>query len=834
MRLGASLNPSTLGVKARRWVRRAGRVLLLAGAALSVWSASAVAQTTLRNRGPAPPIPDDGLGPRDLLLQADQVVRDDTTSTVTAAGHVEARYQGKVLRADKITYNSVTGATHAVGNAVIVNPDGTTEYGEDVVLDDQFRAALALGFATRQTGNVTIAAGAAVRRNDVVNQLNQAVYTSCNICADNGAPKSPTWSISASRIVQDRTHQVIYYRNAVIRVLGIPIFYAPVFWHPDPSAPRRSGFLTPRFELSNRRGFSYQQPYLQTLGPSTDLIVSPQINTKVNPMLNLRYTERFYSGEIDLRGGYTYEYDFDNHIKFGNDTSRSWFLGRGLFDVTPDKSWVWGFGVERVTDPTLFERYNITQVYQDRGPFPADTDRLITQLYTVRSNDTSYLSAAALDFESLRAYSVDPTTGQGIYESSRAFPIVGPLLEARYDPAQPVLGGQLQVTASAVNLSRNGNRVISIYDPTGVTPEGPQLLSDVSLPALSQLPQAKEISALTYTDSRRASLGGDWRTTFTLNSGIQIEPFVQGRGDFYSIDDPQLLNVATGATTAGKSTVERIYGVAGANLSWPFIKPIGSASLVLEPLAQIALSPVYRVNPNIPNEDSVSFEYDETNLFSVDRFSGFDLVEGGQRLNVGGRGTLDWGTGQSATVLVGRTFRAEPDPQFAQTSGLANDDSDWIVAASTQPLPGMNLFTRARLDATSFDLRREETGISYGTARYSVSVRYDYNQSGISQTETGQTVIGKTEDVSVAGQAFVTRHWGFSANVSRDLADDVFPIAQVGLIYDDECIRVDVLYTHSEVYGNVIGTSNGVTFRISLSTLGGAVQAAPTNSRGSR
>ena len=237
-----------------------------------------------------------------------------------------------------------------------------------------------------------------MRRNEVVNQLNDAVYTSCNICADNGAPKSPTWSISASRIVQDRQHQVIYYRNAVVRVLGIPIFYAPVFWHPDPTAPRRSGFLTPKFELSNRRGFSYQQPYLVTLGASTDLIISPQLNTKVNPMLNLRYTERFYSGEIDLRGGYTYEYNFNNHVKFGDDTSRSWFLGRGLFDVTPDKNWVWGFGIERVTDPTLFERYNITQVYQDRGPFPADTDRLITQLYTVKANDTSYLSAGRARF----------------------------------------------------------------------------------------------------------------------------------------------------------------------------------------------------------------------------------------------------------------------------------------------------------------------------------------------------------------------------------------------------------------------------------------------------
>ena len=178
-------------------------------------------------------------------------------------------------------------------------------------------------------------------------------------------------------------------------------------------------------------------------------------------------------------------------------------------------------------------------------------------------------------------------------------------------------------------------------------------------------------------------------------------------------------------------------------------------------------------------------------------------------MNVGGRGTLDWGTGQNASVLIGRTFRAEPDPQFSQTSGLEGDDSDWIVAATTQPLPGLSLFSRTRLGSTSFDLEREEAGVSYSTPRYSGSVRYDLNQSGLVENLTGQTSLGKTEDISVAGQAFVTRHWGFSANVSRDLHDNIFPIAQVGLIYDNECIRVDVLYTHSEIFENVIGSSNG-------------------------
>ncbi len=871
MRKGALRSPGCGGVSfAKAWFAKASarasrRALLLAGvAALAchAGAASAQPQGNIRNRAPAAPLPDDGLGPRDLLLQADSVAQDQPHSLVTASGHVEARYQGKTLRADKMVYNTTTGVAHAYGHAVVVSPDGSVIYGEDITLDDQFRAAVALGFATRQVGNTTLTAGSAVKRNETVNQLNNAVYTACNICALDGRPVAPTWSISASRIIEDRQRGVIYYRNAVIRVLGVPIFYAPVFWHPDPTTPRRSGLLAPKIEYSRRRGGSYEQPYLQTLGPSTDLIVSPQINTRVNPFLNLRLTERFYSGMVDVRAGYTDSRNFNNDVKFGDNTSRSYVLARGLFDVTPDKNWVWGFGAERVTDPTLFERYGIHNVYTDRGPFPADTDRLISQVYTVREDTNSYVSIAALDFQSLRAYGLKPnfvdgqpvivggvqTSGpEGAFESSKAFPIVGPLIEARFDPPDAFLGGQLRLQADAVALTRN-DAVLSVFDPTGVIVQGPQLENNGAAydTAAKLFAESKvsgqtvhqQISALSYTDSRRASLGGNWQSTFTLDDGIRIQPFVYGRGDFYSISDAQIYNPNTGNLDPGKSTVGQLSGTAGANLSWPFIKPIGAASIVLEPLAQVDVSPVYKVNPNIPNEDSASFEYDETNLFSVNRFSGFDLLEGGQRINVGGRSTVDWGTGQNASLLVGRTFRAQDDPQFTATSGLQNTSSDWIVAATASPIPGMSLFTRSRLNSSSFALEREEAGAAYGSARFSASVRYDLEHSGlqeiVSGANIGQSVTAPSQDISAGGFFFFTRNWGVSAVVSRDLQQDVFPIAQVGLIYDNECIRVDVLYTRDETYGNVIGNSDSISFRISLSTLGGTAPLAPANSRGSR
>ena len=202
---------------------------------------------------------------------------------------------------------------------------------------------------------------------------------------------------------------------------GIPLFYTPFFSHPDPDAPRASGLLVPQIAVTGKRGASYQQPILWVISPSEDPTVSPQINTKVNPFLTLDWRERFYSGELDARVGYTYEQDFNgNGTKFGPATSRSYILANGDFNLTPN--WSWGFTADRTSDPRIFDKYDIPSAYADHGLFMSDSQRLLSQLYVTRQDDNSYLSLVALDVQGLR------TT-----DNNRTFPTVAPLVEGRYD-----------------------------------------------------------------------------------------------------------------------------------------------------------------------------------------------------------------------------------------------------------------------------------------------------------------------------------------------------------------------------------------------------------------
>ncbi|MES2033114.1 MAG: LPS-assembly protein LptD [Pseudomonadota bacterium] len=735
-----------------------GRVGLMAGVALLTL---AVAQPTLaQEAAPTPPAPaDDGLGQSGFYLESDLLTQDDANQVVTAEGSVEVRYRGRTLRANKLIYEVGTGLITAKENVVIIDPSGAVSFADEMVLDEEMRAGVARGFSARLEGNVKIAAATAIRRSDNVNELNRAIYTPCEICAEDKT-KPPTWSIRADKVIQDREKRIIYYRNAVIEMFGVPIFYAPVFWHADPSAERASGLLAPKILFSDRRGLSYEQPYAWIISPSQDLVISPQINTKVNPFVNFQWRKRFYSGEINARFGYTYEYDLDGDgDRIGDQTSRSYILADGAFQI--DENWKWGFAAERTSDDLLFDKYDIGDVYAQRGLIASDDKRLTSQIYAVRQDQRSYFSIAALSIQGLRPDDID-----------RTFPLVAPLVEARWEPESAVLGGRLRFEGSAVALTREQSQYVAT-DPG--------------------------------TDSRRASALADWRASYTFGSGLRLSPFAQLRGDVYNIDEND-------PTYPDSETVARAVGVAGVDISYPLWRRDGDRTIVLEPMLQVALSPDSDPDARIPNEDSMVLEFDETILMRANKFPGFDLYEGGQRVNIGGRASVMYDDGRGASVLLGRSFRAKEDPQFPARSGLQDTSSDWIVAAEAKPMKGVSLFGRARFSDDDGDVRRIEAGIDVKTERASGFIRYLRDNQDITGVQR--------EDVDFAGDVMISGNWGVTFAGVRDVENDVWRRQEFGALYRDDCLDIAVVWVHEETYNRQLGPSDSVILRLTLATLG--------------
>ncbi|THD75107.1 MAG: LPS-assembly protein LptD [Phenylobacterium sp.] len=783
----------------RRPPSAAARRALLAGAAIAVLCAGPAAAQQVHAPGfrtpNVTPVPD-GLKPGEMYMEADQIVRDDEHNITTAEGSVEIRYQDRTLRADKLIYTQADdkgqGTIRAIGHVQIINSDGSVEFADSMLLDDKMQAGVAQAFSLRMpetdgthTVEVKIASATVVRRSEDIQELNEAIYTPCPVCANNHA-KTPTWSITAERVVKDTPHRLIYFRHARIHVFGIPVAYFPIFWTADPSAERASGLLTPKIQISDRRGFSYEQPYLWVLSPSADLIVSPQLNTKVNPFLNLRYRERFYTGDIDVRVGFTHDYDFDSTgERFGDSTNRSYILARGGFQVNDD--WRWGFTAERTSDPLIFDKYQIGNVYETRGPYLPDDRRLISQIYAVRQDQQTYFSIAAMDFQGLRAG-----------DNDRTFPLVAPLIEARDDLPEDVLGGRLRINLSAVGLTRDQSADNQA----------------LNLPGL---------------DSRRATGELDWRAAYTSGLGIRIEPFVEARADGYSLSD-----VLTGIGSQVKSeTTGRVLATVGADITYPFYRRIGNATVLLEPEIQLAASPNAKQivigkdasgNPVYLNEDSVAFEFDESTLFRSDKFPGYDLYEDGVRANVGGRAEVLWDDGRRASLLVGRSFRAETNTVFPANSGVQQTASDWIVAGDATPIVGVTLFARARLDSDSLEPHRVEAGVNLANKWGSAFVRYLRDDSSL----LGPTVINgvvipagqKVENFEMGGDVPIGKNWGFTAYGNRDLIQNAWVLRDLGVYYRDDCARVDVIYRREDTVIGRLGPVNSIALRLTLATLG--------------
>ncbi|CAN5162293.1 LPS-assembly protein LptD [soil metagenome] len=795
---------------------------LLTGAALAaclplVLTTAAMAQTASPPTTDQTPAPD-GLPPQAIYIEAGSATREgDTISAIGDGERALARFQSHTLRAGRVTYDMAAGVGVADDRVELTSPAGDTVYASHLELDSELTAGVAVDFATRLSNGASLMAATAVRRSAKVNELNYALFTPCAICDAEGNPKTPSISIQAEKVVQDEELRAILFRNATFRVGGVPVFWLPAFAVPDPTVDRHSGFLVPNISYDEGRGVSVEAPYLLVVSPSEDWLISPQINADVAPFLNLQWRRRFADAMIVARGGYTYARNFgdfdrdgdgdtEGNVNFGDLTSRSYLLAFGRYD--PAGPWRGGFTAERVSDKSLFDRYDIRNPYQDNGLYYGDQRRLISQLYAERQTDRSYLSIAAFSIQSLR---LDPRfadtdfrdeEGYKVFENDNTLPIVAPLVDARWEPSGQVLGGRLRLKASAVSLTRDAY---------------------VGLPVL----RLDGLAALPTTtggvDSRRVTFQTDWRRVFISPGGVRYEPFIDARADFYAVSDlPAILGSEDTTITRGRVT-------AGIDVSYPLIRRISATSdLILEPLAQLSVANKPDLDRRIPNEDSQTFELDETSLFRVDRIPGYDLYEGGARLTAGARATLRWDQGRTASLFVGRSVRADDEDAFYVSvpdmparrynpSGLASTVSDWVVQGSFAPTDRIRGWAHATVDGSG-DIRRAEAALD-GTwgRRNAAVVSYIIDRSNPQAGPLNRNY----EFVQLTGQQFVYGNWGVAVAGIADLERDLITRSEVGLLFDDDCFRFEIGFRQDNTRVRPSGPSEGVYVRLNLATFGG-------------
>ncbi len=775
----------------------------------------------------------DGLVDGAAYIEADRIIQTDENHIV-ATGNVQMRYKDKIIRADKITYDAQTDITVAEGHTQTINDDGSVQYSDRISYNGTQESGSSENFAAIDKDNAKVFARRVDRVNDYTTRLTNIIYTPCELCRKHGTTTEPSWSIEASQITQRKDKKMVFYNNAIIKLQGVPVLYTPYMWTPDPELDRASGFLTPKILFARKRGgFSYEQPYLWSISPYSALIVSPQINAGVNPLLNLEFDRHFYSGSLKVRFGVTNEAMFGSDGKrIGASDSRDYLLADGAFKINED--WRWSFTAQHVKDRSgfvnsstgkpydyanFFERYGIDNAFDQVGEWTADSRELINQAHVTRQTSNSYVSLSMANFQSLAIGGfLDPTTGAPLVFTSAStfrtdvpvaldsdvYPVLAPMLEARWSPEHRFLGGQATLSLNGIILKHK------VYT------------------AASGAPQLAQTNLTPY-DTARLSAGASWYGHMTTSGGLVWGPFFDVRHDEYH---------ETSLDTTGQAyNVSRDLGTAGINFSYPLVRRLKGATAIIEPIAQLALSPDAQTSPYLPTEDSQSLEFDTTTLFRANKSPGFDIYESGRRLNLGLHSQLKYDSGLQIDGLIGRTLRDKPEAQFLRNvvlngktytydpSGLGRQNSDWVADASFDTGKGLYGYTRLRMDSDTFRLAQGEWGVSVFRPNTEATVRYIFNDILATPTLSANGKLQRFgdnyRDFQLYARHFFTKNWGAAARLDRDIVANTWRRSTVSVIYRNDCIWYELVYQRNEsnLYAHNGKPQSTILFRLNFPTL---------------
>jgi LPS-assembly protein len=372
---------------------RCGAALLaltLGMAALPVLAKDAATQ--------APPVaaPDpsaEAENPR-IGFEADGLSYDNDGDVVTATGNVILRRLGQSVRADTVTWNRRTGEIVAAGNIRFVDADGNQLFTDRIELTDELKAGAMenLLLALREGGRLAAERGARLDNNTI--ELTNAAYSACAVEDEGGCPRTPSWRITAARVIYDPAEKQVKFHGARLELFGMRLMPLPTISIAT-DGRAITGTLIPDLRLSASNGVEISEAYYWRLADNRDLAVRGHLYTGALPMVSAQYraltgtgayqvtsyatrSTRIGVGGSGIGGGSTSQQDF-----------RGYLFANGRFQLDP--KWSITGSLRLASDRTFLRRYDISR-----------DDRLRSMIDVERIDDDSYLSIAGWATQTMR------------------------------------------------------------------------------------------------------------------------------------------------------------------------------------------------------------------------------------------------------------------------------------------------------------------------------------------------------------------------------------------------------------------------------------------------
>jgi LPS-assembly protein len=744
-----------------------------------------------------------------MLVKADEIDYDYANHRVAAVGNVQIYYRNATIEADRVVYDQTNKRLHAEGNVRLTDADGKITYGSIMDLSDDYRDGFVDSLRLDSPDQTRMAAARAERSNGNTTVFHSGVYTACAPCKDD-PKKPPLWQVKAARIIHDQAEKMIYFEDARLEFFGKPIAFLPYFSAPDPTVKRKTGVLAPIITSSTIYGQALEVPYYWALAPDYDATFSPMITTKQGPLLQGEFRQRLLNGAYSIRGAGIYQLDrgyFSNNNGVpapGDRNFRGSVESEGKFAIN-DK-WVWGWDGVLLTDKTFLSDYNPRlSSYHYTDTLGAAANSGISQLYLAGKGDRSYF-----DIRSIYYY------GFSTADVQKEIPVIHPVIDYDYTFNHPVIGGELGYNINFTSLTRSQAEFDAV-NRTALNVGSCAQTADTSIINSSNC----LLRGIPGTYSR-FSADTHWRRSFTDSFGQVFTPFMSLRADAASMqidNDPGVSNYIN----TGDSNLTRATPTVGLEYRYPFINVQSWGTQTFEPIAQVIARPSEPQVGKWPNEDAQSLIFDDTNLFKIDKFSGYDRAEGGGRANYGMTYTAQFNQGGAFNALFGQSYSLW-DNSFAQggiansglDSGLDTTRSDYVARATFQPNATYKLSSRFRFDNDTFAVKRTELEAAANFDRWSVNVLYgDY----AAQPDIG--FLDRRQGLLTGGSVKLDANWLLRGSVTLDLESNKIAQDSIGVAYVNDCLILGLNYVASYSYGTGSPQlNNTLMLQLSLRTLG--------------
>lgn len=777
-----------------------------------------------------------------MVVEADELRYDATKNTVSAEGHVRIYYQGRTLESDRVIYDRNTGRVQAEGHAVLTEADGTVFHGERFDLTEDFRngfieslqvqtppktyvettpGQIGPSAAQTKTYRTYFSAPRVERIEGDTTVFDKGSYTACEACK-NDPSRPPLWRVRAKRIIHKNDEQMIYYEDASLELLGVPVAYVPFFSTPDPTVSRKSGILSPHLMYKSTLGYGVGIPIFWALAPDYDLTFTPTYFTQQGFLASAEWRQRLDHGEYSIRAnGISQEnpgYFPASPWGAGERTLRGSFETKGQ-DYFAD-NWKFGWEFILLSDKWFLNDYHVPSQTVSTNYFSETT----STVYLTGQADRGYFDLRGYYFEGLSTHDFQPQQpiAHPVWDYNRTFDI---------DPAQSFgIGGQAKLDFNLTSLSATAASFQSVG--TQVLDNSYGLYNVCTNYVPGTVPGTCLLRGVggEYT---RATLEASWKRKLIDPIGEVWTPFAFARlnGEWFNLNTTDTFTFGSGFGASTFSNASQLNFLGNKNLSffgdvipgvgveyrYPFFTKTSFGSMQIEPIGQIIVRPNQQIGANsLVNLDAQSLVFDDTNLFDWSKYSGYDRFETGIRANYGGQFSINFKDGGYANFIAGQSYQvagvnsyATPDAaNVGLSSGLDTRASDYVTGFSFAPNTVFSLTAKTRLDVNTFAPRRIDVIGSYNFGAWTGSIQYANYEA--------QPVIGyyvRREGLSFSSRYKISENYFAQGNITFDMSRQFYPAFLIGNTnpgpfavaafgvgggYQDECTTFSVNY--SSVY----------------------------------